>query len=128
MPDRPDTVILVYNGDSGLAAMLLDVVKKAVGREECALCEIVYSPLGKRRAWSACEARLGVAVKELHRDELPVEWNISQAQLPCILARSAEAAPTMLLTCDEIAACIGSVEALELRVRGALGLSTSDAA
>jgi hypothetical protein len=47
---RPDRLILVYDGDSGLGAMLLDVVKKAVGREECALCEITHGPLGKRGA------------------------------------------------------------------------------
>lgn len=122
MTDRPDTVILIYNGDSGLKAMLLDVIKKSLGREECALCEITYSPLGKRKAWTACEARLGVTVQELHRDQLPVEWNISPKQLPCVLARTRDGAPTVLLTRDDIAACRGSVEALEHRLREALHL------
>jgi hypothetical protein len=49
--------------------MLADVVKKAFGREDCAPCEITYSPLGKRQAWQGCEARLGMPVRELHRDE-----------------------------------------------------------
>ena len=40
------------------------------GREECALCEITYSPVGKRRAWTACAKRLGLVVDELHRDSL----------------------------------------------------------
>lgn len=47
--DQPDRVILVYDGDSGVRAMLMDVLEKATGREECALCEITYGPLGKRR-------------------------------------------------------------------------------
>lgn len=46
-------LILVYDANGGLAAMLVDVVKKALGREDCALCEITYSPLGKRQSWQA---------------------------------------------------------------------------
>jgi hypothetical protein len=112
--------ILVYNGDSGLAAMLLDAVKKAAGREECALCEITYSPIGKRREWAACERRLGVTVEELHRDRLPREWGISRAELPCILGRVATERPMLLLSRSDITACRGSVEELERRLRVAL--------
>jgi uncharacterized protein YbjT (DUF2867 family) len=53
--------------------------------EDCALCEITYSTLGKRPAWRACEARLGLPVSELHRDEPPAEWGLDRAQLPCVL-------------------------------------------
>lgn len=115
-PPRPDRLILVYDGDSGLGAMLLDVVKKAVGREDCALCEITYGPLGKRREWTACAARLGIAVEELHRDQLLPDWGITRQQLPCVLARVADERPSILLARDEIAACHGSVEALERRL------------
>ena len=115
-----DRVILVYNGDSGLAAMLLDGIKKAAGREECGLCEIVYSPVGKRRAWAACEARLGTAVEELHRDRLPAAWGIARTELPCILGRSGTAEPFVLLTRAEITSCRGSVEQLERRLLDAL--------
>jgi hypothetical protein len=111
---------LVYNGDSGLGAILLDVVKKALGREDCALCAIAYGPTGKRRAWAACEARLGVAVEELHRDQLPAAWGIGRAQLPCILGRAADEPPLVLLTRAEIEACRGSIAELEGRLRNAL--------
>lgn len=125
MPDRPDSLVLVYDGDSGLRAMLLDAAKKAVGREECALCEITHSPLGKRRAWAACEARLGVAVTNLHRDQLPEAWGVASTQLPCILARVGDALPRVLLTRDEIAACRGNVEALERHLLDALSRVSS---
>jgi hypothetical protein len=117
---RPDGVILVYDGDSGVRAMLLDVVKKAVGREECALCEITYSAVGKRSAWRKCESRLGVAVSELHRDRLPAEWGIARRELPCILARVRDERPFVLVSRDEISACRGSIEALERAVTTAL--------
>jgi hypothetical protein len=113
-------VILVYDGDSGLAAMLLDVVKKTAGREECALCEITNSPLGKRSAWRQCEVRLGLIVDELHRNQLPADWGISRGSLPCVLGRRREELPVVLITRDEISACRGSVELLESRLRSAL--------
>jgi hypothetical protein len=113
-------LILVFDAESGLKAMLADVVKKAFGREDCALCEITYSPLGKRQAWQACEARLGMPVRELHRDNLPAAWGHDLAQLPCVLVQAGEAKPKMLLTKTEIAACAGRVDELERKLREAL--------
>jgi hypothetical protein len=120
-----DRVILVYNADGGVAALLLDVVKKAVGREDCALCEITYGPLGKRRAWASCEARLGIPVEELHRDQVPASWGIAPSELPCILGRAASATPFVLVSRAEIAACHRSAERLERRLRAAIDEQTA---
>jgi hypothetical protein len=113
-------LILVYNGDGGLGAMLLDVLKKATRREDCALCEITYSPVGRRRSWVACARRLGLPIEELHRDELPPAWGIRKEELPCVLGRAGDARPVVLLSRDEIAACRGSVHELERRLVAAL--------
>lgn len=120
MPGPVDRIILVYNGDSGLGALLLDIVKKAAGREDCALCEIVYSPVGKRKAWTACASRLGVPIEEMHRDKLPAAWGIAPAELPCILGRTGDERPFVVLRRADIAACAGSVQQLEKRLRAAL--------
>jgi hypothetical protein len=120
MPDQVDRVILVFDADSGLGALLVDVLKKVTGREDCALCAITYSPVGKRRAWAACERRLGLPVEELHRDEVPAEWGLSRADLPCILGRGGQARPFILVSRAEIDACRGSLSALERRLRDAL--------
>lgn len=120
MTTHLESLILVYDGDSGLRAMMLDVLKKAVGREECALCEITYSPVGKRSAWRECERRLALPVSELHRDQIPTEWGIGSTVLPCILVRSSEKAPAVLVGRGAIAACNGNVAALEERIREAL--------
>jgi hypothetical protein len=104
--------------------MLLDALKKAAGREECELCEITYSPLGKRRGWAACAARLGVPVEELHRDELP--RGIARSELPCVMGRAGgDVRPVALLTRGEIAACRGSVQELERRLVAALASTRS---
>ena len=113
-------IILVYDGDSGVAAMLLDAAKKAAGREDCPLCEITYSPIGKKRDWVACQRRLGVAVEETHRDRLPREWGLSRNELPCILGRADAERPFVLLARAEIVACRGRVDELERRLRDAL--------
>lgn len=113
-------LILVYDGLSGVRAMLLDVVKKAVGRKDCPLCEITYSAVGRRSSWNRCETRLGMAVTEMHRDELPADWGISAGELPCVLARTSGARPVVLLDRDAIVACGGKVEALEQAIRRAL--------
>jgi hypothetical protein len=120
-------IILVYNGDSGLSAMLLDVIKKATGREDCALCEITYSPVGKRRAWAACEARLGVKVEEMHRDRLPASWGVQRSELPVVLGRAGNDRPIVLLNREEISACHGRVEQLEARLRSALASASAPA-
>jgi hypothetical protein len=116
----PDRIILVYGSDSGFGPMLLDVVKKAVGQEDCALCEITHHPLGKRNAWRACEARLGIPVSALHRNELPDTWKIPHAALPCILAQFRTDRPSVLVSRDEILKCGGEVSALERCLRAAL--------
>ncbi len=118
MPSAVDRIIFVYDGDGGLGALLLDVIKKAAGREDCALCAITYSPVGKRRAWAACESRLGVPVDELHRDEVPASWGVD-GELPCVLGRSGGGRPFLLLTRADIIACRGSVDELERRLRNA---------
>ncbi len=121
----PDRLILVYDADSGLRAMLLDVVKKAVGREDCALREITYGALGKRGAWRDCEARLGVTIDELHRDELPAAWGVSRAALPCILGQVGKERPFVLVTREEITACHKSLGALEAKLVAALAATRS---
>lgn len=121
--EQPDRVILLYDGDSGVPAMLLDVLKKATGREECALCEITYGPLGKRREWVACEKRLEVIVDELHRDRIPAAWGVASAEIPCVLSRVGQDLPSMLVTRDEVATCHGSVHRLEELIVNALARS-----
>lgn len=121
---RPDRLILVYDGDGGLRAMLLDVIKKAVGREDCPLCEIVYSPVGKRKAWVECAARLQVPITEMHRDELPAGWGVQREDLPCVLAQSGGAAPYVLVPRDAIVSCAGDIARLEQTIQSALA-STS---
>ena len=116
----PDKIILVYDGDSSVTAMLFDIVKKTMGREDCALCAITYGPFGKREAWRQCEVRIGVKVDALHRDQLPNSWTLSRADLPCVLGQVGDAVPTILVSKGEIEASGGRAESLTARIMDAL--------
>lgn len=117
---RVHKITLVFDADSGLRATVADIFKKLTGREDCSLCAITYSPVGKRRAWVDCTSRLGVEVAELHRDEVPADWGLTPADLPCIMGEAAGERPSILVSRDAIAACGVSVAALEQRIESAL--------
>ena len=85
------------------------------------LCEITYTPIGKRRAWVERAQRIGVIVDELHRDEIPEAWGIVRTELPCVLARVGGAKPSVFLGREEIAAWRGSVEELARSIVAAFG-------
>lgn len=116
----PDRIILVYDVDSGFGAMLLDAAKKALGKEDCALCEMTHGPFGKREAWRRCESALGVIVDALHRNQIPAAWTISRTALPCILGRVGDQRPFVLVTRTEIEECGAELTALEHRLRSVL--------
>ena len=122
---RPDRLILAFDGDSGLRAMLLDVIKKAAGREDCPLCEIVYSPIGKRSAWVDCAARLQLPIAEIHRDVLPNDWGLQRSELPCVLAQTGDSIPKVLVAREAIVRCAGEVALLERTIQDALSATSN---
>ncbi len=120
----PDRVLLVYDADHGLAATLVDVVKKALGREDCALCEITHGAVGKREAWRRCEAALPVPVVGMHRDEVPAHWLLPP--LPCVVAQRGGDDPVVLVDRAAIEALrSGGAHALADAIRAALALGMS---
>lgn len=116
----PDRIILVYDGASGARAMVLDAVKKALGREDCARCAITHGALAKREAWRQCEARMGLKFDALHRDQLPEAWRLSRCDLPCVLGRVGDSMPFVLVPRSEIEASVGRAEVVKARILAAL--------
>lgn len=119
-----ESLVFVYDGASGLAAMALDVLKKLAGREECPLCEITYSPTGKRSTWRECERRLGMPVEEMHRDELPSSWGVSLEALPCVIVKRG-GSQRIVLGREDIVRCGGRPDALERALRDAMQAGAS---
>jgi len=56
----------------------------------------------------------------LHRDQLSAEWGVAPSELSCILGRTGQERPVVLVSRAQLDACGGSVERLEERLRDAL--------
>ncbi|MFO0646496.1 MAG: hypothetical protein U0326_09685 [Polyangiales bacterium] len=118
-PELPTRLVLIYRADAGVIPMIVDVLKKSVGIEECSLCHATFGATGMKRAWKACEQSLKVPVEHLHRNEVPPGWQVREEDLPCILVERA-GARAVLVDRATIAACGGSPERLEDATRAAL--------
>ena len=116
-------IILIYDGDSGLLPMVADVVKKTFGFEECPLCEITYSPLGKKGEWKNCEAKLPYPVEHKHRNEISTEWRKQVGKLPVVAFQDGERIK-VLLDPPAIQVCNGDPRCLDAKIRERLFTET----
>lgn len=87
-----DTVIFVYNAESGLINGLKDAIHKLISPSTytCNLCAITFGPLGMHDEWRDFVARLDRPVEFLHRDELSAQYGIDDVDLPAAFTKSAE--------------------------------------
>jgi hypothetical protein len=84
-----ERLYVVYNADSDLWSLLVDVARKLAGRDECPLCTLTHGATGERAAWRECKQALRVPVDAVHRDELTGELRQIAAPLPFVAARVA---------------------------------------
>ncbi len=86
-----NTVIFVYNAESGLINGLKDAIHKLISPSTypCNLCAITYGPLGMRDEWRDFVERLDHPIEFLHKDELLTEYGISDVPLPAAFTKSA---------------------------------------
>ncbi len=82
-----ERLYVVYNADSDLWSLLVDVARKLAGRDECPLCTLTHGATGERTAWKACKQALRVPVDAVHRDELTDELRQLGAELPFVAVR-----------------------------------------
>lgn len=66
-----DTLIFVYNADSGLLNMIKDGFHKVVSPSTypCRLCDLTWSIIGERKRWRVFVDNLPAVMEFLHRDE-----------------------------------------------------------
>jgi hypothetical protein len=84
-----NTVVFVYNADSGVFNTLTDTAHKLLSPQtyECNLCTITYSALGMRKEWKDFLESLGRPLEFLHRDELKERHGIDNVALPAIFLK-----------------------------------------
>jgi|GEM_PF-250997 len=113
-------LVFVYNADAGVFNALGDLAHKMLSPEtySCNLCAITYAPLGMRKRWKRFLESLPVAVRFLHRNELPEQAAIAGAPLPAVfLDRGGFLAPW--IGAEELNAC-ENLDDLERLIRARL--------
>ena len=119
MPLRnTDTIIFIYNADSGVFNLLADMAHKAISPKtyNCQLCMITHGHFGMRDQWNEYLQGLGCELEFLHRDEFNKKHPGHKAELPALfLERDGEAelllAASTINSCEDIDALIQQVNA-----------------
>ncbi len=83
------TLIFVYNADSGFINTLFDVAHKifSPATYECNLCAITHTATGMREEWREFLDQLDIDLDFLHRDELQKRYPQAVFPLPAILMK-----------------------------------------
>ena len=71
-----ETLLFVYNADSGKINGLLDSLHKAVSPStyDCRLCSITFGLKEEKRAWKEFRENLEIETEFLHRDEFQKQY------------------------------------------------------
>jgi len=107
MPLRStDTIIFVYNADSGLFNLLSDMAHKALSPDtyNCQLCMLTHGHFGMRDQWRDYLETLDVEIDFLHRDEFIKQYPEHNAELPALFLRRDDVTE-LLVAASTIASC-----------------------
>jgi hypothetical protein len=104
MERRMQTLIFVYNADSGPLNALRDMVHKIVSPATypCSLCALTDGPFAKRREWRVFLDSLSCAKMFLYRDEVRDVLDMDDLALPVILLARGPGQPEVLVDADEL--------------------------
>lgn len=102
-----DTIIFVYNADSGPLNGIKDLIRKNLSPSTypCSLCAVTYGNLGMRREWKQFIQSLDRGVEFLHRDELADRYGIRDISLPAAFTKRTDEHPEIWLTAEMIDSC-----------------------
>jgi len=88
--------------------------------EHCSLCDITHAGIGRKKAWDAAVASLGIPFTLLHLNEMDVELaQFVGDRAACVLAESPKGYE-FVLGDAELAACRGDVGKFFIRLEGVL--------
>lgn len=116
----PDALVIVYNADEGLGAMLFDAVHKLVRPDTypCDLCAITYGAVSMRGAWRDWLTAQDFAAEFYHRQDFARAFpEHADLPLPAILRRDG-AALTLVLGREDMRADMGVATLIAAVERG----------
>ncbi|WP_305064786.1 hypothetical protein [Methanococcoides sp.] len=110
-----NTLIFVYNADSGLINEMKDYVHKIVSPSTygCNLCAITYGNTGIKAEWKSFVDDLGIPVKFLHKDEFYEKYGEKESSFPCAYLENSNKLD-LFISSDEINNCSTLEELMSL--------------
>ncbi|MBK8635543.1 MAG: hypothetical protein IPN72_19065 [Saprospiraceae bacterium] len=124
-----NTLIFVYNANSGKVNLYLDILHKIVSPSTypCSLCATTYGTFKIREEWKNFKSEYTVPMRFLHKDEWENEFN-RKDELPAIFLQDGEQLSLFLkpeqlnkFTLEELQAYLKEYERSQLGVGGAFG-------
>ncbi|MCK4742811.1 MAG: hypothetical protein KAT25_03235 [Sulfuriflexus sp.] len=107
MPLRStDSIVFVYNADSGLFNLLSDMAHKLISPQtyDCQLCMLTHGHLGMHDQWHEYLESLNAKTEFLHRDEFVKKYPEHDAELPALFL-SRDNVVELLVAASTIADC-----------------------
>ena len=129
MPLRnTDTIIFVYNADSGIFNLLSDMAHKAISPEtySCQLCMLTHGHFGMRDQWQEYLRTLNAKKEFLHRDEFVKKYPEHDAELPALFLER-DNVVELLLAASTITSCSTMemlIHQVDARIKIITGLAT----
>ncbi len=109
------TFYLIYDADQTIRGELSYFVGHALGKVNCALCDISHGPIRQKQEWKAWLAdvhRRGHDLRPIHRDEMDDRLrDFVGGRLACVVQERNDGY-SLLLGPTELAGCNGQVRAL----------------
>jgi len=100
------TIVFVYNADSGVFNTLTDIAHKIFSPEtySCNLCAITYGNFSMRTEWQEFLKTIDAEMEFLHRDELQQQYGIVDSALPAVFRKEGDTL-TEWISADAINSC-----------------------
>lgn len=117
MRDSADSLLFVYNADSGLFNTLADIGHKVFSPDTypCDLCALTHGHFREKGRWKRFVETLEIPCEFLHRDQFRQRFPGNEEPLPAVFRRDARGL-VLCLSAEELAGC-SSLEELERLVR-----------
>ncbi|WP_397364770.1 GTPase [Olleya sp. R77988] len=111
-----DTLIFVYNANSGIKNLALDIAHKLFSPKTyaCNLCALTFNTFSENTIWKDFRNRTTLDIAFLHIDEFETKYPNQTFNYPVILSRNKNSL-NVFLSKDEINA-LSSVEELILTI------------
>lgn len=111
--DEKQTLIFVYNADSGVFNLVTDIAHKIFSPQTyaCNLCAITHSNFGMKKEWKSFLKTLENPLEFLHADEFKNMYAYEKSILPAVF-RKQEDGIILIVSAAEINRC-GSLEDLK---------------